>query len=365
MTDWLDQTHAKNLIVERVSPNNIDEVIGELEGVDRGSSTIECGYYTDTRTSASLTVVGDSYERNQFLRPIVEIPDLGYRRELGLYLVKADPASRPMSQWVYELELQSMLYGLSTDISGSPWAISTNGKALTAMRQMLEKCNRTYLVKDANDYVFKSPKAFEVGTSYLTRLYGLTEQSDNRLDVDGHGRVTIGKYVNPTAKAPVVTLDVNDPRGIIQALSRSTDYLSIPGRVVVHCKYSETANNKTVEKEVIGQAEANGSSSPNTRGYTVTDYRDVPDLSPKTVTRANQLAQEYLNRAVTELVEWEVETPYIPVWEGDVVELVVHDGLSGYRGTRRCLVKNMSIELLHFGITMTLKEVGSGDWERE
>lgn len=365
MNDWFDQTYTKNLIVEKVSPNNIDEVLGELVGIDRNSSTIDCGYYTDTRTSGNLTVVGDSYQRNQFLRIVIEVPEANHRRELGLYLVSKDPASRPMSEWVYELELQSMLYAMSTNISGRPWAVATNAKAIKAMQQMLTSCNRPYVNNGATDYVFKSPKAFEAGGSYLSRLYALSEQAKDRIDVDGHGRVTISPYVNPSSKAPVMTLDVSDPMGIIQSIGMSSDYLSVPSRVVVYCKYSEGSGSKAKETEVIGQADAAGDLSEKVRGYVVTDFRDVPDMSPKTAAQANKLAKEYLDKASTELVEWEIETPYFPVWEGDVVDIIVRDGPSDYVGTRRCLVKNLSFtDLMYFGMKLTLKEVRSGDWER-
>lgn len=364
MSDWFDLTMDKNLVVERVSTSDIDEVLGTLEGVDRKSTSIECGYYTDTRTSGSMTVVGDGYVRDQFLRPVIEVPAMGHRRELGLYLVKADPATRPVTEWEYRLELQSMLYGLSTDKAAKPWVMAKNSKALTAIGQMLSTCGRPWVNHGANDYMYKSAKVMDAGGSYLSRLFELCKQANDRLDVDGHGRVTVSPYVQPSAKTPSFTLDMDDPRGIVAGISRSSDYASLPGRVVVHCKYTETVNSKSVEREIVGQADATGHSSSKVRGYMVTDFRDMPDMTPRTAARANQLAKEYLQRDLTELVEWEVETPYLPLWEGDVVELVVHDGLTQYVGRRKCLVKNMTIDLLHFGMKMTLKEVTSGDWER-
>ncbi len=365
MTDWRDLTMEKDLVVERVSATDIDEVLGVLEGVDRGSSSVDCGYYTDTRTSADLTVYGDGYHRDELVRLVVEVPQANHRRELGLYLVKEDPASRPVSQWKYRLQLQSMLYALSTDRGGKPWVIAANAKAMTAARQMLEACNRPYLLNSPNDYAFKSAKVLDAGGSYLSRLFELCSVADDRLDVDGHGRVTISPYVQPSTKEPSLTLDMSDPRGLVAGLSRSSDYTSIPGRVIVHCKYTETSGGRSVDREVVGQADSTGHSSSAVRGYMVTDFYDVADLSPKTADRANQLARQYLQRSMSELVEWEVETPYLPLWEGDVVDLIIHDGLGQYQGRRRCLVKSMSIDLLHFDMSMTLKEVSSGDWERE
>lgn len=364
MTDWLDVTLKKNVVIEKVSPTDVDEVIGILEGVDRGSSSIECGYYTDTRASGSLSVVGDSYERFQFLRPIVEVPEIGHRRELGLYLVWNDPASKPASEWVYDLELQSVLYAMSTHTSGRVWTLASNSKAMTAARQMLSKCGRQYVIS-GSDYAMKSPKVFDADTSWLSRLYGLSEVSGNRIDMDGHGRITIQRYVEPSAKTPKMTLDISDPRGIIQSIGMSSNELSMPNQVVVRCSYSETVNGKTVDREVVGQADLSGKFSAATRGYTVTSYVEQTDMSPRTVARANQIAKEKLARETAGIVEWEIETPYLPLWEGDVVSLLVSDGPSGHTDSRTCLVKAISMELLHCGMTITLKEVTAKDYGDE
>lgn len=361
--DWLDASMRKNLVIEKVSPNDIDEVVGILDGVDRASSSLECGYYTDTRTSGTLSVVGDSWQRNVFLRPVLELPDMGLRRELGTYLVWDDGGTRDMNTWTYSLKLHSLLYGLSTEVSGSPWTIATNAKALTAIDQMLNRCGRPHNLIGANDFAFKSAKVLEADKSWLSRLYALCDVSNNRLDIDGHGRVTVSSYVLPSAKTPILTIDVSDPQGVVQSLSRSSSALSMAGQVVVYCKYTETSNGKTKELEIVGRANATGDSSRAVRGFMVTDFREIQDLSPRTVARANQLAAQYLQRATTELVEWNVKTPYLPLWEGDVVSLVVHDGLGGYQGERRCLVKSISLDLLHLEMSLTLKEVASGDWE--
>ena len=46
-----------------------------------------------------------------------------------------------------------------------------------------------------------------------------------------------------------------------------------------------------------------------------------------------------------------------------MVELNIPDGEKAYRGVRKCLVKNLDIELRHMTMTATLKETASGDEE--
>jgi hypothetical protein len=95
----------------------------------------------------------------------------------------------------------------------------------------------------------------------------------------------------------------------------------------------------------------------------VTDFRTVNELSPATQATADALAKQYLAKGAVEQVEWELSTIYLPLWEGDVVDLVVRDGEAQYQGTRKCLVKSGTIDLEHMRMKLTLKETASGDWD--
>ena len=48
---------------------------------------------------------------------------------------------------------------------------------------------------------------------------------------------------------------------------------------------------------------------------------------------------------------------------GDVVELVIHDGMADYTGARKCLVKTCELDLGAMTMALTLKETASGDEE--
>lgn len=363
--DWKDLNRTDRIIVQQLDPAGLDSVIGELEGADLSSASIDAAYYSDTRTSGKLDVVGDGWQRGSFIRIVHQVPEWDYSHELGTYIVTDDGAQRENGIWRYSLTLQSILYALDLDRLVRPWTIAKNAMAMTAARQLIDQTNFEMDIT-GNDYKVKSAQVLESGTSRLSALFSLCQMASNRLDVDGHGRIKLGSYIVPSAKAPVWRIDLADPRGIaLDGLSRSTDWLEMPDTVAVAHKYSDTANGKTVEREINAVAKVGSGShqSAAVRGYSIVDFRDVSELSPRTAARAQQLAASYLASDSRELVEWELTTTYLPIWEGDVVELVVHDGDADYQGIRKCLVKGITLDLQPLRMRLTLKETASGDDE--
>lgn len=358
MTDWLNQKQAHSVEVWMVSPQNNEATLGKLEGVDLGGSSLSAAYYTDTRTSGSLHVVGDGWVRGSFLRIILRYPN--WTRELGTYIVTDDDATRNHGTWEYDLELQSRLYGLSTNIGPKPWTIAKDGTVKMATESIL-KSNKCPYRWEGNDYKLKSPVVYESDTDALSRLFSLQGMAGNRLDVNGHGEVVITPYVKPSRKTASFEIDLQSIRGIDHGgLERSTDWLSMPNRVAVAYRYHETKNGKSVECEINAYADATGDTSFATRGYIVTDFRVLDELSPATSKHAQEIADKYL-KDTKEYVEWKLETQYLPIWEGDVVTLIVNDGLKVYQGRRHCLVKNVELDLKQLTMKLTLKETASGD----
>lgn len=367
--DWKDLTREDKLTFLMVSPTNLNEIYGELDGVDLSSSSLDAEYYTDTRTSGSLTVVGDGWIRGSLIRVVHSVPEWGWTRTLGTYIVTNDEAKRENGVWKYELTLQSMLFGLSTDLLVRPWTVAKNAMAIKAMHDCLNAAAFKHtIVSGANDYKLKTPQVMESGTSRLACLYSLCTMANDRLDVDGNGCVTVSKYVNPASKVPSARIDLSDPRGVaFDNLTRSTDWLQMVDIAAVSFKYSDSVKKgnktETVQREINAYAKVSSSmhQAHAQRGYTVTDFRSVNELTPQTAAQAQKLANQYLKENAPELVEWELTTTYLPVWEGDVVELVVHDGMEQYKGIRKCLVKGVSLDLGSMTMALTLKETASGD----
>ena len=362
--DWLDQTREDVLTFQMVVPTSIDKTYGELEGVDLSGSSLTAAYYTDTRTSGKLRVVGGNWVRGSMIRVIHTIPEWGYRREIGTYIVTKDDANWEHGEWVYDLTLNSRLYGLSTDKHARAWTIAKNARALRAMQDSIKNAQCPYLVLGAKDKTYKSAKVVEAGTTRLAALFDIANASGNRLDVDSHGRVTISPLVNPSSKAAAFVIDLKDERGIaVDGLSRSTDWLEMADVAVVSHKFSQKSGRKSVDRVVTGVASVSSSThqAHAQRGYTVTNFQSLSEMSPKTTARAQALAKQALAKDQKELVEWRFTAMYLPIWEGDVVQLNVYDGLSTYRGKRKCLVKTLDLELEHMTMKLTLKETASGD----
>ena len=366
--DWGDPRRTDEIRVYMVCPTDLDRTYGELTGVDLSGCSIEAGYYTDTRVSAKLTVVGDAWVRGSFLRVVHRVPEWGYENELGTFVVTNDAATRENGVWKYELTCQSVLYGLSTDLLSWPVTRAKGSSAVAGMKYILDTCKRRYVNRGAKDKRLGSALVMETGKSMLSHLFKLCQQAGDRLDVDGHGRVTISPYVRPAAKEPRLTIDVSDPRGTSYGgLKRSTDWLSSVGRVTVSCRYSETVKkgkkSKTVSREIVAHADASAMDHRGSavRGYLVTDFRSLSDMKPRTKAQAQKLANRYLRDSSPELVEWELDSAYMPVWQGDVVELLVPDGDDQYSGRRKCLVKSLSVDLANMTMSLRLKETSSGD----
>lgn len=362
--DWRDVTRTDRLVFQMVNPTDLDSTLGELEGVELSSCSLSGGYYTDTRTSGKLRVIGEGWARGSFIRIVHEIPEWDYSNELGTFLVTNDDRERENGAWAYDLTLQSMLFGLSTDAIVKPWVIAKNAMMSKAAAQCLRNAGRTYDFTGATDYQFKGARVMETGTDRLSIMYALSKLGNNRIDVDGHGNVTMTKYISPAAKAPVWRIDLQDSRGVaLDGLQGSTDYLEIPNIVGVAYTYNTEKNGKSVQQEIAASAEVS-SDNPHSgavRGYNVVDFRSLSEMTPQTAARAQQLAKQYLANDSTEHVEWQLSTIYLPIWEGDTVELVIPDGEESYRGVRHCLVKSVELSLSDMTMQLTLKETSSGD----
>ena len=363
-SSFRDLRYTPQVEVEMVSPSNVNDSMGVLDGVELASSKLTCGYYTDTRTSGTLRVVGDGWRRGSFLRVRARVPELSHDRVLGTYIVTADDAARQDGTWVYDLELKSVLHGLSTDVRPANWALAKNAYALKAMRQLLELAGRPYDLSDAVDYRYKTAKVFEGGKTRLERMFQLCEDSGNRLDVDPMGRVTVSRYVAPANRAWTYVLQPGSARGMVaDGLQRSTDWLSMRTESSVRFTYSTGEGKKAKEHVITATARQASGNTAQKRGYVVSDYHELTEMSPKTAARATQLAKQYLSQSSKEQVEWKLSMPYLPIWEGDVAMLEVPDGMDEYTGQRRCLVKSLDIALDTLAMDVTLKETASGDEE--
>jgi hypothetical protein len=350
-----------------VSPTSLDMTLGELTGVDWASTTISAGYYTTTRSSASMKLVNGNWQRNTFVRFVYEIPEWDYRTELGTFLVSNDNATFQNGAWVTTLELHSLLFALDAEIAPESSLIQTDTSVFTPIKHELELARREYSFVSPNDYRFTNPTVLEGGNSRLTRLMNMCKMSNNRIDVDGHGRIILSNYVLPASKTPCFNLSLEDGRGIVfDGVGRSTNWLSIPNQAAVAYRFSaKDEEGNTYDDEIVAvvSVSVNSPNGANNRGYNITHYEEVSDMTPPTHARAQEIAQQNLADNSRELTEWDLKCKYIPVWEGDVITLDIPSGLAEYSGRRHCLVKNVELSGPYWDMSLTLKETSSGDEE--
>lgn len=341
---------APELKVLMVSQNNLDAVIGELEGVVRSSSKMIESYYTDTRASATLVYNGDGWVRGSFLRLVVG------GREIGTFAVESESMSQASGGTTKTLELRSMLYLMSLDKADWIWTVDAGQKVSSLSKWLLGSCGRSF-IDNGNDYMVTAPFSFESDTSALARLFALHDIAGNRVDLDGRGNIVISAYVEPNRRAPSYVIDLDDPECLAHdGIGFQTDWLSLPNRVSIVYRYSESIGGESVNREVAGSADMEGELSAASRGYVVSDLRVVNELEPPTAYAAQKMAQDIL-AGIGETAEWKLKLSNAPISAGDVVELRVNFGPERYQGARKCLVKAIDTELGFMTQTVTLKEV--------
>lgn len=409
MADWkrTDITHELSAVM--VSQTNFAQTLGTISGVDWRSSSLEAAYYTDLRTGGKLRVKEGAWTRGAFIRIVHHVPEFGYTRTLGTYVVTDEAPQKVGGEWFTDLTLDSTLVMLADDLFTRPLPIDRGMWAVDAMKKVLigsgagamrdafgdfgsaSRAARVAVDDSLADDV-KATKAqvLEAGKSRLEAFFALANMSNNRIDVTPDGYIKVSRYTAPASKSPSFTFDMRDTRGTVLAdtLTRSSDWLTMPDTFAVRHDYSVEVKTgevyktsgtradgtkykagdpktKTEQRSIYGQAVAKFGSqtqSVGSRGYSIVDFRQVNSISPHTQQAVDEYARKLLYSDV-EQVEWELRTTYVPLWEGDVVNLVIRDGDAAYRGTRKCLVKNVDIDLGTMLMSLTLKETAGGDAE--
>ena len=341
MIDWRDRTRKDEIHVRMVDPHNLDIDRGELEHLILSGCSISYGYETDTRVSAKLQTEGSNYISGSWLRIIHKAGD--YENELGTFVVIDEPSWEWKSGMkIYSYELQSVLWTLSKDLVLGHFSIGAGAYALDAFDRICNTCGRTFVHKNPRNYRYSTSKVYEACDSYLSDLFDICETSNNRLDVDGHGRVTISPYIVPSEIEPSWDVVDTDPRTLLlsSGISGSSNAHEVPSRAIVVYTSGDT--------EIIAAADRTSESplSSAQRGYTIAEKYQVSDLSPATAAGAQALAKSNLERSsVTR--EMNASFLYFPCHPGETMNLTINGDKKKY------LIK--TIDPVSFTDPMTIK----------
>lgn len=360
--DYKDTTVIRTLRAYLVPPTDLDDVYEEMTGVDWSSLAITAGYYTDTRVTASLRVVDSNYIKGSYIR-ITEQAEGDDEREIGTFAVHSDTAKDVNGAHEQTLTLISQLHALSLDACPDLLTVGKGARIKTVVETTLKdggKNEKDYITTDANDYIFGNTQMLEAGATRLSRLYELAGLSNNRLDVDAHGRITLTKYQTPDSRTPSLRLSQMDERGVIlDGMTRESNWAEVPTRVIVAHDYTEGTGDNAKQHHMF--AIANNGKAP-ARGYVVSEYETLTELSPRTQNNLQAIARQRLAEKANDKNEWSFACKYIPgLWEGDVVELETKDSFGEFSGVRKCLVKNIDINGQYLDMDITLKETSGGD----
>lgn len=349
--DWGSGTVVHEMRVELVDPLNMETLRGALSGVQR-SGRLSLNYYGDTRAGLSLsTSVGvgesDGWDGTAAMRLVHVAGD--FEEELFTGYVTGTSWHDESGSRETEYTLSSALYGLEVDMVGFTYTVGEGAMGLDAMERVFERCrNRPHRVlPGALDYRFGSATVYEADSSWLSVLLDLADRSGDRVDVDGHGYVTVGRYDPPSSRTPAFSLDTGDPMAVTTGgVSGSSNALDIPSRAVVHAKGRD-------DVELTGWA-YQPDSSPYThsrRGYNLDVFETVSDLEPFTQANIDALAQQRLRDNSTLTDSRDASVLYRPLSTGQVIELT-HSG-----ETARYMISTAELDLSTWVWDLGLKGV--------
>lgn len=340
MIDWRDPARRDVLRFQMIDPNNLEEVYGDLTDVQLGSTSILYGYYTDTRYSSGISFLkSNNYIENAWIRIIHEVPAEDYSNELGTF-IPTSPSEIRKGAIVVSLDLQSPLWGLKDDLTTAKFSIGKKTSLLKAIKRICDNCHRPYLFNNPNDVTTDKAIVYDAGESYLSILFDLCELTKNRMDVDGHGRLTFDPAPDHSKITPTWTLDYDDQRSMIIDGTVKMEKLvdDIPSRTIV------------INEDIVGVADLEDgvSYSAHQRGYVKAEKYEVKSATTKS--KANSAAKTRLKK-FTKSTEWTMDCLYFPGMPGDNVTFV----LDGEK--RVCMIKSIDpLDLETMTMTITLKE---------
>ena len=347
---WLDPAREDVLRVVQLSPNQLDGTLGDLAGVlPSGASTTE-GYYTDNRVSARLTVIESQREPYAWLRLVHECPGYEWSEELGTFVVAEEDTTYQDGTSTTEYDLRSILWAISSDTQPFHFSIGAGATAHAVFQRICQTVGKEgRILAGAGDYRYSDSVVYDVGNSYLSDLFDVASTAGDRLNVDGHGNITLGPYTPPRQRDPDWVLDASAQRSIVLdsgGIKVEDTTGQATSRVVVAYKSGDT--------EINAGADVDSGSpySSARRGYTIAETKQVTDMSPATQAQADAVARQdlALNTADAGRVR-SCKCLYFPVHAGDVVEW--REGLS----STKYLVKQCDRDLEDWTVSLELKEV--------
>ena len=351
---WRDPAYVPKLRAYAIDPRNVDVVRCEIDRLQQTGS-ITWGYDSDTRVSASISVLDPDFPDGSWIRLVVEAP--GYSEEIGTFIVSHIKREEVGDNSVLvQYELQSILWVLSEDRGGYHYCVGAGVKTQdAAARVVSEICGKKYRwLPGCRNTSSGSATVYEMGDSFLHILYDLCDKANNRLDCDGHGRVTMGAYTKPSSREPDVAIDERDSRSIVidSGLTEDDSTGEAYNRTVVHYKGRPEGSDNDVEITAISGAPASSAVAAGKRGITRTQVHEVNDMSPVSQARANQLLNDYIDDDRDRNITRDRTIMWVPISGGSVIKWTDMRG-----NTSKCLARTIEGHFDSWTMKLTMKRV--------
>lgn len=366
--DWTDTGYSYNVEVAVVSQTNVDETLGMLNGVVYEGLTVGENYNSDSRVQGKVTTVvaqgtSDGYVENARLRIILTVPSRSWSEELMTGYVSNISESNNNGYVKRTYTIESTIWGLLDHLVNTNIIIGKGARLINVWTRLLNATTRMQHKHDrAVDHRFSTNIVYEAGSSLGTILFEVAS-GYNRMEVDGHGRLVLEKYVAPSRRNPSDFLDLNDIRGLtLYPLDKSSSKWEAPGRAIVTSVRTVTnRNGKSSQQTIVGcyDAPSSNKTSIGARGWLKARRDTYSGTSGNpSVSELNAIAKRNWQNAQNNGDSWTCTSVFKDYHAGDVLTFIVpsKQGSTSVK-SKKVLVTAVTTNLESMTQDLSLKEV--------
>ena len=349
--DWGASGIRNGYEYERVG-FDLETSLGFVEGITSGE--ISENYDGEYRACLQIELDGEPLPIGSLLR-VWHIAELGgetVREELGTFMLQPETQQLTFERGRYtgRASLQSVLYGLDTDLRPRDTNIAATAVILDTFRSKVEQYGFTAAVAyelQGDSRTWGSAHIWERGESVLDECQRCADALDGYVTIDTHGRVVMEKYVTPAKRPDSFTLTADDYiDGVGFARAEITNYVSVA--------FTYDAGGGA-QKTLIGTARLDAYDPQGWKSigrWAAANY-EINSLGTKTQDGINAVAARYLSQASATSRTLELTMPYAPIPIGSV-------GIVSVGGeVTRAVVSTKSIDLDTEGLMqLGLREIG-------
>ena len=352
--DWTSAELDHEFHVYMVDALNHNNEYGEIEAYsDVGSITHALS--NGATVGASLEFPDWSqWRKNSWLRVVHEIPSCKYKCTLGTFIVWDEGVAHGLDADVASPELTSCLRGLERDLMFSLLTVGTHASLKEAVARLMRDTPMSYEFSPGmQDYRFSAPYVFDIGMSRLEVLRNLCLLSGNEAVADESGLILIRSREFLPEKTSVFSIYEEDEKSIV--IEGSVKHINTEREIVGRSIAVWNGEGDDGRDSISAYADlpASHMASPQSRGYVISVLHELEDLPGlKNYASVQQESRRWLNEDSTSSYRWELQTMWIPVKLGDVVDFRPRG-----KKYRKCQIESMTQNLSTWTLDLTLREV--------